>query len=221
MATLLQMRGRVKSSLGNKGNINDDIDNAINEAMWQIIWEEKPHEATADTTFTTSASDYDYGFTDDIADEEIYAPYMIFNSTDQHMLLSGSFEEFLHSRDKGTGQPSKWCRYKNQIILYKSIPDGTSRTIEVYYIKRLTKMSDEESTFPLNDEWIYPTEELATALMFNRLKQFQAAEAHYQAYRTAVGTRDTPIMVDQEAPEGGFLFISNPNDKRPIGTASR
>jgi len=215
------MRGRVKGSLGNKGNINDDVDNALNEAMWQIIWTHKPHEATNNTSFTTTASDYDYNFSDDLTDTEIYAPYMLFNSTDSRMLTNGSFEEFLRSRDTGTGEPSKWCRYKNQIILYKSIPDSTSRTIEVYYVKRLTRMNDETDTFPLNDEWIYPTEELATAIMFNRLKQFDAAEAHYRAYSAAVGTRDTPEMIDQEAPEGGFIFISNPNDNNPVGSSSR
>ncbi len=219
MATLLQIRNRVKTSLGNKGNINDDIDNAINEAMFQLIWEQKPHEAINDLSFTTADGDYDYNFSDDLSDTEIYAPYLVFNSTDSYMLLSGSFEEFLRTRndDASGGRSSKWCRYKNNIILYKSIPGSTEKTIEVYYVKRLTKLAEPTDVFPLNDEWIYPVEELATAIMFNRLKQFPAAEAHYGAYRAAVGARDTPTMVDQEAPQGGFIFVSNPVDNRPIG----
>jgi len=205
------MRSRVKASLGQKSNINDDIDNAINEAMWQLIWEVKPHESTDMVEFDTTDGVYEYNFTDDLSDEEIYAPYMVFDDTRDFLLRNGSFEEFLRTRnDDSTGNPAKWTRYKNNLILYKSIPDSTSRTIEVYYVKRLTKMTGETSTFPLNDEWIYPTEELATALMFNRLKQFAASEAHYQSYRIAIGTRDTPEMIDQEAPEGGFQFVSNP-----------
>jgi len=215
MATLLQMRARVKSSLGNKGNINDDVDNAINEAMWQLIWEVKPHEATNMVSFDTTDSDYDYGFTDDLSDEEIYAPFLVFDDTRDYLLTNGSFEEFLRTRKDGSkGNPTKWTRYKNELILYKSIPDGTSRTIEVYYIKRLSKMTSESDVFPLNDEWIYPTEELATAIMFSRLKQFDASAAHYQAYQLSIGSRDTPEMVDQEAPEGGFMFISNPVTRR-------
>ena len=116
MATLLQMRARVKSSLGNKSNKNDDVDNAINEAMWQLIWEVKPHEATDMVSFDTTDSDYDYGFTDDLSDEEIYAPFLVFDDTRDYLLTNGSFEEFLRTRKDGsTGNPTKWTRYKNRL----------------------------------------------------------------------------------------------------------
>lgn len=212
--TLLNMRNRVAGKLGGKSSHKAEIINALNEASQQLAWELKPHEAVTSVTFTTTDEDFDYDFgvTDDINASDVYAPIFVRNETDNDLLTSGTFEEFLRVRndDNDTGQPSKWCRFGNQLILYNSIPDGgTTRTIRVYYVKRLTEMSSDTDTFKLNDEWVRPVEELAAALMLKDLRDFDAAAATMQAYNLLVSSRQTPEMFDDSSPMGGVFPISN------------
>ena len=212
--TLGNMRTRVASKLGGKSSHKTEIINALNEASQQVAWQLKIHEAWNDTTFTTTDEDYDYdiGDDEDIDATDVYAPFWIRNETDECRLTAGTFDEFLrvYNSDSDTGQPSKWCRYKNQIILYNSIPDGgTTRTLRIYYIKLLTKMAADTSSFQLNDEWIRPVEEFATALMLKDLRDFDAAAATLQAYNELIRGRETPRMIDDSSPEGGVKPISN------------
>lgn len=212
--TLLNMRTRVAGKLGGKSSHKTEIINALNEASQQLAWQLKVHEAWNDTTFTTTDEDYDYDIGDgeDIDATDVYAPFWIRNETDNRRLTAGTFDEFLreYNSSSDTGEPHKWCRYKNQVILYNQVPDGgTTRTLRIYYIKLLTAMSSDTDTFQLNDEWIRPVEELATALMLKDLRDFDAAAATLQAYDTLILGRETPMMIDDSAPEGGVLPISN------------
>ena len=70
-------------------------------------------------------------------------------------------------------------------------------------------MAADTSSFQLNDEWIRPVEEFATALMLKDLRDFDAAAATLQAYNELIRGRETPRMIDDSSPEGGVKPISN------------
>jgi len=218
MATLVDMADRVKFKLGNKEAIDTHIDAALNQAVLQITWEKRPHEMTAVTgaiTLTDLKFAYTFNVTSsDLAVEDVYAILVVRNNTNNFPLHEGTIYEFEGRDQTGTtGTPSKWVRRANSLLFYDAIP-GTD-VIRVTYLKRPATMTRGSGgvDFPLNDEWVRPTEDLACAMLWSDLNKFEYASGKYQSYDLAMGKRQTPRMIEDEAPSAGIIFPANRYDE--------
>ena len=213
MATLSEMTARVRFMSGAKAQIDSQIENNINEAMYQLSWELRPPEAVTSATASLSDGTYSYTFSTAFSATDVYAPFMMRNVTDERLMHMGSLEEFetlLQVGDDATGEPTKWIRVGNGVYIYKSIPDDETRTVRLWYVKRLAEMTASTDTFPLNDEWIKPVEVLAAAMTLADLNNYQGAQMKQAEYVSLVNTRQLPQQIEDEAPEGSFVFVSNP-----------
>lgn len=215
MATLSEIRTRVAFQLGNKADFDDITDHNINEAILQIIFEARPYEMQTSTTFTTTdaQSSYSIAAAGDVAVSDLYAIELVRNNTDQRLITQGTVAEYdnlLQTGSSATGEPRRWTRHGANIILYKQVPDSTSRTIQIRYLKRPTRLSADADVLALNDEWLSPLEDLASAKGFVFLNQPDKAAMKLEAYRTAIGFRETPDMIESESPEGRVFFPANP-----------
>ncbi len=214
MATLTQMRTRIFVALGNKSGLTGNIDNNINEATLQVVFQQRPQESRTSTTFSTADGDFDYTIASggDIAVTDLYAIEMVRNNTQDYRLEKGTFWEFEGQDQTGsdaTGDPRKWFRRGNTLYLYNLVPDDSADTIRVSYLKRPTALSSDSDTFDLNDEWIKPVEMLATSLTYMDMNMVDRASAWFEAYQGLLGSRETPEMVEDEGPDGSFIMASN------------
>jgi len=215
MATLAELLDEVKFNLGGKDDMDTRITKQINEAMLQLVVEVRPMEMQEVTTFSTAAGQFEYtiGPTGDIVVplDNYYATLALFDTEDDQVIFAGSLENFNLQRrtsTTSTGEPRKWFRYENSIYLYRQVPRDV-RSIEVRYLRRPPAMSALTDTFPLNDEWVNPVEHLATALMFGKLNENEHAAAWSASYRNLLNFRETPQMIEDEAPEGVMAPITN------------
>ena len=165
--TFLQMQTSVKLKLGNKANIENQLDLQINRAMAQFVYEIKPQETWATGTFNTVADQHVYNFVTDLTNNDIYALKAVRDTTTPAEIQKGGIADFYRQNRSNTGKPRRWTRYGNNIILYSLIPDGVY-AIEYLYVQAPTPMSADADVFPLNEEWEQPVEELAAALLWSQ-----------------------------------------------------
>ena len=215
MATLAQMRGRVKLALGNKAGIDSTIDNNLNEATLQHTLRVHPKEMQTSTTFSTSGAtaEYGYGISDTIAVSDLYAILYVRDSTDDIPLVQGNETEWNNSKQSLTdtsmhGDPRRWLHIERKLVLYSQIPNGDTRTIKIRYLKRPATITSSVD-FPLNDEHIRPVEQLAKALTWLDLGNEEKAAAALQAYETLVSQRFEPIDLEDMSPEHQFYPVHN------------
>lgn len=209
------MLANVKYMCGNKAGIDSRITANINHAIWQVILQARPQEAWATATFTTSSGDflYDIGSGGQINITDFMAVLMLRNSTDDVEIKRGSMRDFNRQLQDTTnsaalGRPNRWTRQGNNIVLYSKIPDSTSRTIKLTYLKRTAAISG-STAFPLNDEWIRPVELLAAALTFTDLADAANAGIKMAAFEKTMQAYDKPENIEDEAPEASIRFASN------------
>lgn len=213
MATLASMRANVTFNVGRKAGMDAKIDLNLNEATKQIVKRMRPKEMQTSTTFTTADGDFDYSIAaaGDIAVADLYAILMVRNNTDQYRLTRGTLAEFEAGKQTGSsakGKPYKWFHYGNNLFLYDRVPDATARTIRVRYTQRPALMTSVVD-FPLNDEWVNLAEELATAMSFANLNQFDKAQLHGQMFESLIQKMETPEQIEDEAPDGQVFMVSN------------
>jgi hypothetical protein len=206
------MQTSVKLKLGNKANIENQLDLQINRAMSQFVYEIKPQESWATSTFATVADQHVYTFASDLSNADIYALMVLRDTTNDNMLSRGGVQHFYRNR-RSTGKPHLWTRYGNNVILYSQVPDA-AYTIEYLYVKAPTPMSADADVFPLNEEWEQPVEELAAALLWSDLNEPQNAAAKMQNYRDLLINRDKPEALEDEAGEASMSPVHNPYDRR-------
>ena len=215
--SLLTIRTRVATKVGGKTNIDNLIDENINEAILQVIQEAKPQEMLEDSTFTTSSGVAEYPFASmSTAVTNALAVLFVRNVTDDYEIKHTSYEVWNRyqqdtSSSSSLGDPHLWTRYQNGIFLFSRIPDSTSRTIRWIYLKRPTRLSAAADTFPLNDEWKRPVEELATYFTLRDLNS-DKADFKLATYQQIMSQRLTPEGEEEASPEGpAFIPISNLN----------
>jgi hypothetical protein len=205
---LATLRSRVRFRVGNKTSINDRIDDNLNKAVLHFVLEARPQEAvTSSTATTTSSGTAAYNLASDVL-----AIMAVRDTTNDREILNGSLEHYnsfkQDTSDSSTlGKPRRWVRIANQIIFYQKIPDGAYAT-KYWYLQRPTTM-DSSNGFPLNLEHEEPVVELATAFTWRDLNAQDKAQLHFSAYREMVAAREEPEEIEDEAPEGGFLYTSN------------
>ena len=211
MATLAEIRTRIAAATGNKTNLDSTIDNNVNEAILQLIFEVRPKEMQTTTTFVTVDGDFDYiiGSGGDIPVTDLYAIEMVRNETQEYRLARGTYSEFEANNQSITGDPNKWIHRSTILILYSNVPDGSADTIKISYLKRPTRLTANSDTFPLNDEWLRPVEVLAVALTFADLQQFDKTSARLAEYQRSLILRETPEAIEDEAPDSRVIPVSN------------
>lgn len=215
---LSTVRNRVKLKVGNKSGIDDYIDEAINEAILQVIQEAKPQEMWATTTFSTSNATASYAFTGAAINKtDVYSILFVRDVTDDVEVKHTSYEVWNRytqstSNTSTLGAPRLWTRLGNNLILFSRIPDSTSRTIGITYLKRPTRLSADSDTFPLNDEWKRPVEELAAAYVFMDLNAADKSAAKKALYDDMMSRRTSPEAEEDASPWGSaFTPIHNLN----------
>lgn len=228
MTTLATIRTRVKFQLGGRSNIDTRIDDNINAAIYQLIMEMKPQEMMTEVILkpNTSTATAEYAFNDstatvwgngqDTATEDILAIRMVRDDTDDVEILRGGLVAYNRANQdttdsSNTGKPRKWTRRANTLILYDKLPDTSTRTLTVTYLKRPTELSTDSDTFPLNREWEKPTEYLATAICWQDLNNPGMAGARMQAYRDFLINMDKPESLEDETPEAQLVPMNNLN----------
>jgi hypothetical protein len=213
--SLLTIRTRVAAKVGGNTNIDSQIDENINEAILQVIQEAKPQEMWEDDTFSTSSAVAEYSFST-LTITNALAILFVRNVTNDYEIKHTSYEVWNRYKQDTTsssslGDPHLWTRYQNGILLFGRIPDSTSRTIQWIYLKRPTRLSADADTFPLNDEWKRPVEELA-AYMTLRDRNSDKAELKLAVYQQLMSQRTTPEGEEDASPEGAaFIPVSNLN----------
>lgn len=200
-------------NVGRKAGMDSKIDSNLNEATLQILKRMRPKEMQTVTTFSVADGDFDYTIAaaGDIAVADLYAILMVRNNTDDYRLTRGTLAEFESMKQSGSsakGRPYKWFHYGNNLFLYDRIPNSTARTIQVRYTKRPATMTSAVD-FPLNDEWVNLTEELATSMSFANLNQFDKAQLHGQMFEALIQKMETPEQIEDEAPDGQVFMVSN------------
>jgi hypothetical protein len=209
------MRSRVKLAMANKTNIDDTIDRNLNEATLQHTLRVRPKEMQTSTTFSTTGAiaEYGYGISDTIAVSDLYAFLYVRDSTDDVPLVQGNETEWNDSRQSLTdtalhGDPRRWLHIERKLVLYAQIPDSTSRTIKVRYLKRPATMTSSVD-FPLNDEHIRPVEQLAKHLTWLDLGNEEKAIAALNSYEALLATRQQPLDMEDMSPEFRFTPVHN------------
>jgi hypothetical protein len=201
MATLSALRTNVKHLLGNKPNINTFVDQAINDAILQLVLEARPHEMQTSKTFTTTTQ------TEATAlESDCYAILNVTDNTNNRRILPGDYNYRDDSDPESYGTPTRWYRYANNLNLYQQVPDATGFSITYRYLKRPASLSSDSSVLALNDEWRKPVEVLSAAILFGNLNEPDRAAAKYSEYRTLIDIRNTPHMIEVEVPERSFDF---------------
>lgn len=209
--TLADMRTRVKLRCGNKSGIDSQINDNINEAILQLVQEMRPQECWEDIPFSTSEGTSVYSFSSDIGvSTTVFAVLMVRDDTDDVEILRGGIREYNRiKRDtdvaSNLGDPRRWTRQENNLILYSKIPDDTTRTIRMTYLEEPDEMTSDTDTFPLNDEWRLPVERLATALTWADLNDMQKHNVHMSLYREMLALRERPEALEDEAPEAQIV----------------
>lgn len=213
-ATLAQMRTRVKIMVGGKAGIDDTIDGNINEAILQLIQEVRPQEVTTSTTFAAAASTAEYTFSSSpISVTDLLAVVMVRDNTKDWEIKRGGKREYNRfpqdtSVAGNLGDPHRWTRIGNKLILYNKIPNSLTRTIELTYLKRPATMTSVVN-FPLNEEWRKPVERLAASMTWADLSKMDLSSFHASVYREMIAIRQNPEAIEDEAPEAQMIPISN------------
>ena len=215
--TAAQMLTDVKLMCGNKAGIDDQIVKNINSAIKQLIMQVRPQEDWATTTFATANADflYDIGAAGQIAITDFLAVLMVRNNTDDVEIKRGGMRDFNRQLQDTTntsslGRPNRWTRQANSLILYNKIPDSTTRSIKLTYLKKPNDISG-STAFPLNDEWIRPVEILSAAYTFTDLLDTPHADLKFAAYDKEIQAFDKPENIEEEAPEASVRMVHNLN----------
>ena len=208
------MRSNIVFNTGRKAGMDAKIDANLNRATLQVVKRMRPKEMQTSTTFTTTEGDFDYSIAaaGDIAVADLYAILMVRNNTDEYRLARGTLAEFEAGKQTGSsakGKPHKWFHYGNNLFIYDRVPDSTTRTLRVRYLKRPATMSSSNTAFPLNDEWIEVVEELATAMTFANLNQTDKVGLHSSVFESLIQRMETPEQIEDEAPDGQIIMVSN------------
>ena len=212
MAVLSDILSRVKFRTGFREGADDHITSNINEATRHTIFRVRPQEMQATTTFATSNATASYAFSTIASD--LLAVLFVRDNTDDVPLLRGDIEHFNRlqqdtSDTSNLGDPRRWARQGNNLILYSKIPDSTSRTIKLTYLKDFTDLSAAGDTFPLNDEWLLPVEQYAAGLTFLDLNANDKATAKFTAYEQMISSRESPKGIEDESAWSQMFPISN------------
>ena len=226
MATLSTIRTRVKFQLGGKANIDTQIDDNINSAIYQLIMEMKPQEKWAEvileTNTTTATAEYAFnqstggvwGAAQTATLEDVLAILMVRNDTKDVEIRRGGNHDYNNSRNDttvsgNTGDPHAWTRRGNTFVLYNRLPNTTARSLTVTYLQRPAELTADTNTFPLNREWERPAELLATAFVWQDLNNPQMAAARMQSYRDLLVNMDKPESLEDETGEAQLVHMSN------------
>ena len=211
--TLGTMRTKVKFECGNKQGIDTVIDDAINDAIIEVALTFQPQELITSASGSLSDETSSYSFSSVFSVTDVLAIVGVRNTTDDYRLKRGSLLEFMLSK-KATGgnyfgRPNKWARQGDNLILYSLIPDGTTRTVEMYYVQRPAELTADANTFPLNREWERPVALLAASYVWGSLNNMEKATLKDQQYTALVSRRDTPEELEDESPEAQLVMVSN------------
>ena len=212
--TLATMRTKVKFELGNKNGIDTIIDDAINDAIVEVVSSFQPQETHTSATGSVSNQTFSYSFSSIFSATDVLAILGVRNDTDDYRLKNGSLLEFMKARTDTTsasnfGRPNKWTRQGDNLILYSMIPDATARTIRMYYVQRPTEITADATAFPLNWEWERPVALLAASYVWGSLNNVEKAQLKEQQYMATVQRRETPEELEDESPERQLVMVSN------------
>ena len=216
MATLLEVRTDVKFMVGNRNGIDSQIDDNINMAVREFALSIRPQELWASTTFTTVDATAEYAFSAmSTPVTDLMAVMFIRDNTDDVPVKRGGLSDYLNNKIDTTkatnlGDPNRWTRFANTLVLYSKIPNSTARTMRMIYLQRPAALSADTDTFPLNAEWEQPVKLLASAYTWLDLNNAEKAQLKFQAYDRFVATIDKPEAIEDESPETSFQFVSNP-----------
>lgn len=217
MATLLQVRDDVKFMLGNRAGIDSQVDDNINLAVREIALTIKPQELWVSTTFTTSNATAEYAFSGmSTPVTDLMAILFVRDNTKDVIVKRGGLYDYMNQRhdtsnSSSLGDPNRWTRFANTLVLYSLIPDSTSRTMRMIYLQRPAALSADTDTFPLNAEWEQPAKLLAAAYTWLDLNNAEKATQKMAAYDRYLRTVETPEELEAQSPETKMNFISNPN----------
>ena len=209
--TLLSMRNRILTRIGNKAGWEAAVDANINEAIRQVVQMFRPQECWADYTFSASSGTSEYAFTTiGITTNTAWAIMMVRDDTDDVEVFRGSMREYNRNKKDTSvagnlGDPRRWTRFANSLVLYSKIPDSTTRTMRLTVLEFPAAITATTDAFPLNDEWVLPVERLATALTWADLNDMAKHQLHMQLFNETVSTREKPESVEDEAPEAQLV----------------
>ncbi len=228
MTTLTTIQSSVKLHCGGKNNIDSEIDRSINSAIYQFVGEIKPQEmwteiilntntvtATPEYAFNTTSNTL-WGTGSDTSLTDLYHIIMVRDDTDDVELLRGGMNDYNRVKQDitsaaATGDPRRWARNANRLVLYSLIPNTKTRQITMTYLKRPTALSAGTDTFPLNEEWEAPVILLASSLVWTVLNQPSLAAMKKSHYRDMLVNIDKPESAEDASPESQLVMMSNLN----------
>ena len=212
--TLGTIRTKVKFECGNKTGIDQVMDDAINDAIIEVVSTFHPQEMLASATGSAANQTSSYSFSSIFSVTDVLAIRGVRNDTEDYRLKNGSMLEFMLHRTSTSsatnfGRPNKWTRQGNNLILYSQIPDATARTMRIYYVQRPAEITADATAFPLNREWERPVVLLASSYVWGSLNNAEKAGLKDQQYQATVLRRDTPEQYEDESPERQLIPVSN------------
>ena len=161
MTTFAQLQDEVQYHIRQRPDLNSFVKSKLNEAVLDVMLLVRPPEFQSTTSISTVANTSAYNLQ---ATDDVLAVLGVRNGTTtvkaNRRLVRGSYEEFDEMNqdtavDSVTGQPTRWFRYANQIVLYNKIPDAVY-SITVRVLERPTALSADADAFPLELEWQEP-----------------------------------------------------------------
>lgn len=215
--TLATMRTNVLLKVGNKTGIDATVNDNIDKAQLYVCFTFRPQELWATKVFATSNKKSEYAFVTDLGLNDVYAILMVRDDTKDREILRGSMRHYNRlTQDTAVastlGDPRRWTRSGNSLVLYSRIPDSTTRNVKLTYLKRPPSLAG-AGVLALNEEWQRPIEEYAAFLTWNDLNQFEKANARLGSFQALVSTMEQPEAIEDEAPEAAVRPYVDPSDR--------
>lgn len=191
MISYTALKSEVVARLGNRTDIDGRVDRWINHAFFEILLNPRFgfYELDASYTFGTDGVTEEYAIPNPT---QVWFILDIRDMTNQRKLRRSHWN-LIDRIQQTTGQPFRYYRFENNLILDPVADDGI--TLQVRYRTRPSDFAPGSTLLNLGTEWEEPVLELATIKGFTALSQPEKAGPHKEILEALFATRmDVPTL---------------------------
>jgi hypothetical protein len=228
MTTFLTLQNEVQYHIRQRGDLLTFVKDKLNSALLDVMLLVKPPEFQSTFAVTTTAGTSAYALGQASPDDVLAVTGVSIDvasvSTANRRLIRGTYEEFDEMDTTDTGQPRKWFRYANDLILYNRVPDnngGSDYSVTVRILERPTTLSADSDVFPLAPEWEEPVVLRAVAKMFTLLGNQERKALTDTLFQESVGFVVDRIQSIENSNDGDAGMRQATHRVRPASGRSR